>query len=189
MVVLGIEGIFGQAAKAAMSGKRRVQWDTDSERKLIEIWADILGRYNGKMMTRKLKEEMATKQLNDYVNKELGRAGEYTRSEVHNKIDSLTKKGRLFYKQYQKKGETGKEVDDDDIDIDIEAATVAWPNFKTFLDKFRNHPALGPGAVDDAATPSSSCRRHSLTEEEQSFREEVDDDLVIFCYNTECLNV
>ena len=47
MVVLGIEGIFGQAAKAAMSGKRRVQWDTDSERKLIEIWADILGRYNG----------------------------------------------------------------------------------------------------------------------------------------------
>ena len=93
MVVLGIEGIFGQAAKAAMSGKRRVQWDTDSERKLIEIWEDILGRYNGKMMTRKLKEEMATKQLNDYVNKELGRAGEYTRSEVHNKIDSLTKKG------------------------------------------------------------------------------------------------
>ena len=115
-------------------------------------------------MTRKLKEEMATKQLNDYVNKELGRAGEYTRSEVHNKIDSLTKKGRLFYKQYQKKGETGKEVDDDDIDINIEAATVAWPNFKTFLDKFRNHP-------------SSSCRRHSLTEEEQNFREEVDDDL------------
>ena len=28
-----------------------------------------------------------------YVNKELGRAGEYTRSEIHNKIDSLTKKG------------------------------------------------------------------------------------------------
>ena len=64
MVVLGIEGIFGQAAKAAMSAKRGVRWDTDLERKLIEIWADILGRYNGKMMTRKLKEEMATKQLN-----------------------------------------------------------------------------------------------------------------------------
>ena len=113
-----------------------------------------------------------------YVNKELGRAGEYTRSEIHNKIDSLTRiKGRLFYKQYQKKGETGKEVDDGDIDIDIQAATAAWSNFKIFLDKFRNHPALGPGAADDAATPSSNCHRQSLTEEEQRFREEVDDNL------------
>ncbi len=88
MVVLDIEGIFGQVAKTAMTAKRRVQWDTDSEQKLIEIWADVLGRYNGKMMARKLKEEMVTKQLNDYVNKELGRAREYSRSEVRDKIDS-----------------------------------------------------------------------------------------------------
>ena len=119
---------------------------------------------------------MATKQLNNYVNKDLGRAGEYARTGVHNKIDSLTKKGRLFYQQYQKKGETGKEVTDDDIDIDMEAATAAWPNFKTFLNKFRNHPALGPGVVDDAATPSNSSRQ-SLTEEKQSYHEEGDDDL------------
>ena len=44
------------------------------------------------MMTNKLKEQ-ATKQLYDYVNKDLGRSGENARTEVYNKIDSLTKKG------------------------------------------------------------------------------------------------
>lgn len=58
----------------------------------------------------------------------------------------------------------------------MEAASAAWPNFTTFLNKFRNHPALGLGAVDDAATPYNSSRQ-SVTEEEQSFREEDDDDL------------
>ena len=40
-------------------------------------------RYNGKMMTRKLKEKIWTKQLNDYdyVNEDLDRAGEYARTE------------------------------------------------------------------------------------------------------------
>ena len=82
------------------------------------------------------------KQLNDYVNKDLGRAGKYARTEVHNKIDSLMRKGRSFYRQYQKKGEMGKEATDNDIDIDMHAATAAWPNFKTSLAKIRNHSAL-----------------------------------------------
>ena len=44
-------------------------------------------------MTRKLNKYMVTSQLKDYVNKDLGRVGEYARIEVHNKIDSLMKKG------------------------------------------------------------------------------------------------
>ena len=163
------------ASKVAGSTKKRIRWDTEAERKLIEIWAEILEKYDGKMMTRKHKEEMATKKLNVYVNTDLSRAVDYTTTEVHNKIDSLTKKGRQFYKQYQKKGETGKEVTDDDIEVDIEAATVAWPNFKTFLDKFKNHPALGPGSVDDAATtPLHSLQ--TLTEEPSNLDECDDDD-------------
>jgi hypothetical protein len=163
--------------KVATSTKKRIRWDTEAERKLIEIWAEILEKYDGKMMTRKNKEEMATKKLNVYVNTELSRAVDYTTTEVHNKIDSLTKKGRQFYKQYQKKGETGKEVTDGDVEVDIEAAIVAWPNFKTFLDKFKNHPALGPGVVDDAATTPLNNSLQTLTEEPSNLDECDDDDI------------
>ena len=54
-----------------------------------------------------------------------------------------------------KKGETGRECAQDDVDLDMEAAEATWPNFKTFFGQFKNHPALCPGAVDDSgATPS-----------------------------------
>ena len=37
----------------------------------------------------------------------------------------------------------------------MEAAEATWPNFKTFFGRFMNHPALGPGAVEDSsATPN-----------------------------------
>ena len=55
-----------------------------------------------------------------------------------------------MYVSYQKKGETGKEYTQE-IDLDLEAAELAWPNFKTFFTRFKDHPALGPGAVDDSA--------------------------------------
>ena len=74
--------------KVATSTKKRIRWDTEAKRKLIEIWAEILEKYDGKMMMRKNKEEMATKKLNVYVNTELSRAADYTTTEVHNKIDS-----------------------------------------------------------------------------------------------------
>ena len=61
------------------------------------------------------------------------------------------KKGKSMYVNYQRKGETGKEYTQDDVDIDIEAAEKAWPNFKTFFHRFKDHPALGPGAVEESS--------------------------------------
>ena len=47
-----------------MSVKSRVQWDTVSEQKEIEMWVDTyVGGVQWKMMTRNLKEAMATNQL------------------------------------------------------------------------------------------------------------------------------
>lgn len=54
------------------------------------------GRYFGATQwkdDKKAQGRNGNKAAELYVNKELGRAGEYTRSEIHNKIDSLTKKG------------------------------------------------------------------------------------------------
>ena len=65
------------------------------------------------------------------------------------------KKGKAMYVTHQEKGETGRECTQDDVDLDMEAAEATWPNFKTFFGCFENHPALGPGAVEDSgATPS-----------------------------------
>ena len=140
---------------ATKSKKTRARWDSEVERKLIDIWADILEELDGKMMTRKKKEAIATTRLNAYVSEELSRPEQYTEKEVCNKVDTIMKKGKAMYVTHQKKGETGRECTQDDVDLDIEAAEATWPNFKTFFGRFKNHPALGPGAVEDSgATPS-----------------------------------
>ena len=55
-----------------------------------------------------------------------------------------------MYLNHQKKGETGKKITDEDIEIDLEAAELAWPYFKTFYGRFKSHPSLGPGTVEDS---------------------------------------
>ena len=50
-----------------------------------------------------------------------------------------------------KKGETGKEYSQGDAYLNMEVAEAAWPNFKTFFERFKNHPTLGPGSVEDSA--------------------------------------
>lgn len=48
----------------AVAKKARTQWDFDEERQLIEIWAGILHETNGKVITKKKKEALATQLLN-----------------------------------------------------------------------------------------------------------------------------
>ena len=72
----------------------------------------------------------------------------FSEKDVHNKVDSILRKGKLFYTTYKV---TGKELDDSDIQIDHEAAEAAWPNFGIFHEKFKDHPSLGPGVVEDTA--------------------------------------
>ena len=71
---------------AAKSKKTRARWDSEVERKLIYIWADIFEELDGKMMTIKKKEAITTTRLNVYVSKELNRSEQYTEREVCNKI-------------------------------------------------------------------------------------------------------
>ena len=55
-----------------------------------------------------------------------------------------------MYVTYQKKEETGREYTDGDAELDIEAAEICWPNFKTFYARFKDHPSLGLEAVEDS---------------------------------------
>ena len=72
-----------------------------------------------------------------------------------------------MYVNCQKKGETGKEYSHGDADLDTEAAEAAWPNFKTFFERFKDHPALGPGSVEDSAViPSSIVPAEDVMEQE-----------------------
>ena len=139
----------------AKSKKTRARWDFEVERKLIDIWVDILEELDGKMMTRKKKEAIATTRLNVYVTNELNRSEQYTEKEVCNKVDTIIKKGKAIYVTHQQKEETDRECTQDDVDLDMEAAEATLPNFKTFFGRFRNHPALGPGAVEDSGVSPS----------------------------------
>ena len=150
---------------AAKGKKSRVQWDSEVERKLINIWADILEEFDGKMIMRKKKEAIATTRLNVYVSEELSRAYKYTEREVCNKIDSILRKGKGTYANYQKKGETGKEYTQNEADLDMEAAEAYWLNFKMFYERFKDHPALGPGSMDDTAVTSTAIREEVVEQE------------------------
>ena len=48
---------------ASKGKKPRVKWDSEVERKLIDIWADIIEEFDGKLITRKKKEAIATTQV------------------------------------------------------------------------------------------------------------------------------
>ena len=95
---------------AAVTKKVKVKWDPEAERKLIDIWADILEETSGKMMTHKTKEAVAVKQLNEYLSKEFEYAEEYSEKAVSNKIDTIMQKGKQMYLNYQRKGEMGKSI-------------------------------------------------------------------------------
>ena len=48
---------------ASKGKKPRVKWDSEVERKLIDIWADIIEEFDGKLITRKKEEAIATTRL------------------------------------------------------------------------------------------------------------------------------
>ena len=74
---------------ATQGKKPRARWDSDTEGKLIDVWADILGEFSGIMMTRKKKEAIATTSVNVYVPEELNRPEKYNEKEVCNKLDTM----------------------------------------------------------------------------------------------------
>ena len=81
-----IGGVRTKKRTMAAKGKKpQAKWDSDVERKLIDIWADILEEFDGKLITRKKKEAIATTRLNGYVSEELSRDDQYTEKEVCNK--------------------------------------------------------------------------------------------------------
>ena len=82
---------------ASKGKKPRVKWDSEVERKLIDIWADIIEEFDGKLITRKKKEAIATTRLNVYISQELNRAEQYTEKEICNKIDTIRKKGECVH--------------------------------------------------------------------------------------------
>ena len=53
----------------------------------MDLWAEILLQTDGKMITWKKKEALATQQLNEYVKEELSRPTDFTKKEVCNKMD------------------------------------------------------------------------------------------------------
>ena len=141
---------MNKAANDGVWEQARAKWTADIERRLIDIWADIIEEFSGKMITRKKKEAIAMTRLNTYLSEELGRTELYSEKAVCNKIDTVMKKGKGMYVTYQKKEETGREYTDGDAELDIEAAEICWPNFKTFYARFKDHPSLGLEAVEDS---------------------------------------
>ena len=70
------------------------------------------------------------------------------------------------------KRETGKQITEEHgIELDLEAAEAAWPNFKVFYDTFKGHPSLGPGSVEDSTTLSlhTEAKEGDLQESESDF--------------------
>ena len=52
--------------------KVKVKWDHEAEKKMIDIWADLLEKHLRKMISRKNKDKIATARLNKYLAEDLG---------------------------------------------------------------------------------------------------------------------
>ena len=113
----------------------------------------VRARTRSHFVSKKAKETKATDELNVYVEKDLC-LRPYTRDEVHNKIDNILQKAKRFYVRY-KKEDAGKEADDDDLGVDVDAAVLAWQNFSVFC---KDHPF--PSLVSDAVWIAARMRFH-----------------------------
>ena len=102
------------------------------------------------------KKTIATVSLNKYMTEELNRLEQYSR-------ENRLQQNRFNYEEWEadvhslpKERRDKRRSTQEDIDLDMEAAELAWPNFKMLFTRFKDHPALGPGAVTDSAvTPPS----------------------------------
>ena len=74
---------------ATKSKKPRARWDTEVERKLVDILADILEELDRKVKTRKKKEAIVTTRLSVYVSEKLSRPEQYTEKEVATRLIRL----------------------------------------------------------------------------------------------------
>ena len=88
------------------------------------------------MIKKKAKAQKAADILNTYVKDELPGGLQYSAEEVLATIDNVVAKARRFYNKFSRQKETGRPASDDDIAVDVEAASLAWPNF--FLDGLRH---------------------------------------------------
>ena len=52
---------------AAGAKRSKAKWDSEAERKIIDIWADILEEFYGKMLTRKKKEAIYCERLPERI--------------------------------------------------------------------------------------------------------------------------
>ena len=102
----------------------------------------MLERFGSVMVTKKAKARKAAELLNEYTTTEDANV-QLTPKEVVAKVDNMSAKAKRFYSQFQRPKETGHATDDDDLSIDVEAAAMAWPNFKTFLMSSRLIQRLG----------------------------------------------
>ena len=134
--------------------KPRVKWDSEVERKLIDIWADIIEEFDSELITKK-KEVIATTWLNFYVYHELNRAEQYTEKEICNKIDTIMKNEKSMYINYQKRGDR-QGLQPRRCRSWHGSSRGCLAKLKAFFERLKDHPALGPGLAEDSAvTPSS----------------------------------
>ena len=94
-VVLGVFSDLhkrGSWTMVTKDKKPRARWQSDTERKLINVSIDILGEYSGIMMTRMKKEATATTCLNVYISEELNRPENTSRRKFATNWTSIWRK-------------------------------------------------------------------------------------------------
>ncbi len=146
----------------ASKGKTpRVKWDSEVERKLINIWADIIEELAGKLIRRKKKEAIATTWPNVSISQELNRAEQYTEKEIYNKIDTIMKKEKSMYVNYQQKGETGKEYSQGDAALTWKRQRLPGQTLR-HLWAIQRSSSIGPwisGGLSSDTFQYCCCRR------------------------------
>ena len=78
------------------SHKQKFQWPSEAEKKLIEVWYEVLARLQGHMIMKKAKRWKVANLLNPNVQKEFN-LPPYSEAEALSKVNNLASKARRFY--------------------------------------------------------------------------------------------
>ena len=105
------------------------------------------------------------------MNEELKRLEQYSEKAVCNKIGSIMKKGKQMYIAYKRKPRQRRSTHRRKSTLTWKLRNWHGPILKCFT-RFKDHPALGPGAVDDSAVTPLNVATEVVVPDEQ----EDDDD-------------
>ncbi|XP_065179256.1 uncharacterized protein LOC135809762 [Sycon ciliatum] len=119
----------------------RCLFTSEMEAFLLNLWGNVLTGKDGQPEKSRVRYDKITEKMN--TQGELSGWQAVTPRSAENKLDTMRKKGKRYYKTFRRITRSGPLVEED---FDLKGAFFHWPNFQLYHQLFFRHPSLGANA-------------------------------------------